>query len=79
MYIAHGELKEGVGRLYIKIEYKCSYIEPLMIEVKLLKIPKGRTKLTDSEINRIFDSAVRQIEHYTGHSDSVGMLLYLYA
>lgn len=75
-YIAHGESEEGAGRLDIKIEYKYSKRKPLMIEVKLFKIPDGKININESEIHKIFDSSVRQIEHYTDHSDSVGMLLF---
>ena len=32
--------------------------------------------LAESVVHEIFDSSVRQIEHYTAHSDSVGMLLF---
>lgn len=75
-YIAHGESEEGAGRLDIKIEYKYSNRKSLMIEVKLFKIPDGKSNISESEVHKIFDSSVRQIEHYTDHSDSVGMLLF---
>ena len=75
-YIVHGESKEGSGRLDIKIEYKYINRKPLMIEVKLFKNPKGKTNLPESVAHKIFDSSVRQIEEYTDHSDSVGMLLF---
>lgn len=75
-YIAHGESEEGAGRLDIKIEYKYSNIKSLMIEGKIFKILNGKGNITESEVHRIFDSSVRQIEHYTDHSDSVGMLLF---
>lgn len=75
-YIAHGESEEGAGRLDIKIEYKYSNRTSLMIEGKIFKIPDGKSNISESEVHKIFDSSVRQIEHYTEHSDSVGMLLF---
>lgn len=75
-YIAHGESEEGAGRLDIKVEYKYCDREPLMIEVKLFKITDGKSNINESEVHKIFNSSVRQIEHYTEHNDSVGMLLF---
>ncbi|WP_368485024.1 hypothetical protein ABZP26_12775 [Pseudoalteromonas sp. SD03] len=75
-YIVHGESKEGAGRLDIKIEYKYSNRKPLMIEGKLFKIAEGVKKPKESKIHETFNSSIRQIEHYTDHGDSVGMLLF---
>ena len=75
-YIAHKESNEGAGRLDIKIEYKYKDKNPLMIEVKLFKESKKGVGMTESAIHEIFDSSIRQIEEYTAHGTSVGMLLF---
>lgn len=75
-YTVQGESPESSGKVDIKIGFKHSNMEPVMIEVKLLRAAHDKKMPTPSDILKPFKSAVSQLAEYTRHTHSKGMLLF---